>query len=220
MSTGGEEQAVSRVLVVDDHRMVAEGLAEAIDGEDDLEVVAIAYTGAEAIVAAQVHRPDVVVVDHRLTDMDGLDVTVQILADRPGTQVVMITSVLSELTLLKAIDVGCAAFVVKHSPISEVISAVRAAARGEAVVSPALLARVLPRLQSGWSGPGAQLTPREREVLQLLADGRSNQEIADQLFLSRNTVRNHVQNALAKLNAHSKLEAVAIARREGIVDRM
>ncbi len=118
--------------------------------------------------------------------------------------------------LLESLDAGALGFVTKHQRFGEVVAALRAAARGEATISPALLGKVLPQLRSG-ADSGVRLTDRERSVLQLLALGKSNQSIADELFLSINTVRNHVANVLAKLNARTRTEAVSIATRDGLV---
>jgi DNA-binding NarL/FixJ family response regulator len=137
----------------------------------------------------------------------------------PDAQVVMVTSMEGEDIVVAAVEHGCAGYLLKSSPLPEVLEAVRAVARGESTISPAVLRRVLPRLRRDYQRVGATLTGREREVLALLADGLANAAIARQLGLSVNTVRNHVQNVLMKLNAHSKLEAVAVASREGLLDR-
>ena len=208
-----------RILLVEDHQMVAEGIVELVGAEPDLEVVGVEGTMAGATDAAARLRPDVVLMDYRLPDGDGVEATRQIRAMEPAPAVVMVTSVASESVLLGAIDAGCAAFVLKDSPVQDVIDATRAAGRGEAVIAPSLLARLLPRLRRTAAAPSTALTDREQQVLELLVEGCSSQVIADRLFLSMNTVRNHVQNVLVKLGAHSRLEAVATAVRTGLVDR-
>jgi two-component system response regulator DevR len=165
----------------------------------------------------RMHEPDVVLMDYELPDGDGAVATERIKAEVPATQVVMVTSFDDETVLVRAIEAGCSGFITKHKAIQEVSSAVRAAHAGEALISPSMLARLLPRLRQNPRGLGADLTPREVEVLKLLADGVSNQQIAEKLVLSMHTVRNHVQNVITKLGAHSKLEAVATAVREGII---
>jgi DNA-binding NarL/FixJ family response regulator len=157
--------------------------------------------------------------DYRLPDGDGVEATRRIREVAPSTAVVMVTSVASENVLLGAIDAGCAAFVLKDSPMQDVIDATRAAGRGDSVIAPSLLARLLPRLRRSASAPPTALTEREQQVLELLVEGLSSQAIADRLFLSMNTVRNHVQNILVKLGAHSRIEAVATAVRSGLVHR-
>lgn len=208
-----------KVLLVEDHQMVAQGIVELVGAEADLEIVAVEGTVAGAEEAANRLRPDVVLMDYRLPDGDGVEATRRIRAVAPGSAVVMVTSVASESVLLGAIDAGCAAFVLKDSPVQDVIDATRAAGRGEAVIAPSLLARLLPRLRRTSAAAPTALTDREQEVLELLADGLSSQAIAERLFLSLNTVRNHVQNILTKLGAHSRLEAVATAVRAGLVHR-
>lgn len=199
--------------------MVAQGIVELVGAEADLEVVAVEATVAGAVGAARRLQPDVVLMDYRLPDGDGVEATRLVREVAPGAAVVMVTSVGSESALMGAIDAGCAAFVLKDGPVQDVIDAARAAGRGEAMIPPSMLARLLPRLRRTAGAPLSALTDREQEVLELLADGLSSQAIADRLFLSLNTVRNHVQNILVKLGAHSRLEAVATAVRTGLVHR-
>lgn len=205
------------VMVVDDHQMVAQSLARAIGDETDMKVVATASSVEEAVAAARMHQPDVVLMDYELPDGNGVSAAERIRADRPETKVVMVTSYTDDSVLVSAIEAGCSGYVTKHKVVDEVVSAVRAAQAGEALISPAMLARLLPKLRPNKRGVGADLTSREIEVLKMLAEGRSNQVIADTLVISVHTVRHHVQNVITKLNAHSKLEAVSTAAREGII---
>jgi DNA-binding NarL/FixJ family response regulator len=132
--------------------------------------------------------------------------------------VVVLTAAAEDSMLVTATEAGCAGFILKTSPLDELVNAVRAAAAGEMIVSSELLSRLLNRLQHHRSRPTDELTAREREILQLISEGLTNSVIASRLFISVNTVRNHVQSVLAKLNAHSKLEALSIAIRDGIID--
>jgi DNA-binding NarL/FixJ family response regulator len=211
------EDARIRVLIVDDHQMVAESLAAALQREADIELVGIVGTALEAKRTAETERPDVVLMDFRLPDEDGASATEAIKARRPETQVVMVTSADDEAVLLRCLEAGCSGFIPKERPVRELVDAVRAVHAGEALVSPPMLARLLPRLRPSHRSTGTDLTPRELDILSLLARGLSNQGIADRLGISRNTVRNHVQSILAKLEAHSQLEAVSTAVREGII---
>lgn len=205
------------VAVVDDHRMVVEGLVTMLSAEPDIEVIGTASTAHDALVLVRARRPDVVLMDHRLPDGDGLDVAEQLHHDVPESKVVMLTASDDEGVLLRAIEVGCAGYVTKGTNVQQLVDAVRAAAAGEALVSGDMLARLLPRLRPTARRVGADLTPREVEVLELLAAAAPTAEVASALGISIATTRNHVQRILQKLGAHSKIEAVSIAVREGIV---
>jgi DNA-binding NarL/FixJ family response regulator len=203
------------VLIVEDHAMVAEGLSAALSEQKDVRVVGTLAAAYDAVDRA---HPDVVLLDFGLPDGDGATGTEEILRRNPGTRVVMFTGSGSHDVLVRAIEAGCAGFLHRSKTIDEVVLAVRAAHAGEALFSPAVLSDVLSRLRKPEVPYREPLSPREREVLTLLAEGMATQDIANQLFLSLHTVRNHVRNILTKLGAHSKLEAVAIAAREGLVD--
>ena len=204
------------VLVVDDHAVFAESLARTLGDEPDLTVVGAVGSAAEAL-AAVGHDVDVVLVDFRLKDGDGVELTRMLLARAPHVSVVMLTASSDEAVLAAALEAGCTGFVTKSEPLETVVAAVRGAAAGEAVITPALLARLLPRLSPRQRGRNPNLTSREREVLALVADGLTNPQIAKELFVSPDTVRNHVSSILSKLGAHSKLQAVAIAMQRGLV---
>jgi len=208
---------VIRVLLVDDHEMVVHGLRAALQGYDDIEVVGTASSAAEARTAAAALAPDVVLMDFGLPDGDGASVAADLRERLPQTRVVIVTAFVDEAIVLRALDAGCSGYITKTEPVGHLVRAIRAADAGEALISPAMLQRLLPRLRRTSRGLGSDLTPREREILALVARGHSNQAIADELVVSLNTVRTHVQNILVKLGAHSKLEAAAIAAREGLV---
>ena len=206
-----------RVLLCDDHQVFAEALAGLLTNEG-LEVVGIAGSVADAVSNTSSRQPDVVLMDYELPDGDGVSATTAIKATMPSTQVVLLTSNADEDVLVSAIEAGASGYITKHKPAAEVTAAVRAAAAGEMLVSSDMLARLLPRVSQRRSARvGHDLTARELEVLELLVDGTPNQELAQRMGISRNTVRNHVQNLLTKLGVHSRLEAVALATREGLV---
>ena len=213
-----DQTAPVGVLIVDDHRMFAESLARLLTDENGSTVVGLAATGSEALDVACRVRPSVVLMDYQLPDQDGVAVTAEMKRRDPGVMVVMLTGVTDDRILLNAIEAGCSGFLTKDRAAGEVADAVRAAAAGEALLSPALLARLLPKLNRTQREVGADLTDREREILKLLARVSSNKAIASELYLSVNTIRNYIQSVLKKLGSHSKLEAVATAVREGIIE--
>ncbi|HET7735153.1 MAG TPA: response regulator transcription factor [Nocardioidaceae bacterium] len=206
-----------RVLIVDDHEVFGTSLAYVLDAEHDLQTVGVASTVASAKTMVASRAPDVVLLDHRLPDGDGASAIDALRSLRPGLQVVVLTASTSDQVLVAAMESGAAGFISKTAGLTDVVAAVRAAADGGSVVSPSLLARLLPRLSRPTPSIGGDLTDREKEVLGLLAAGHSNAAIADALTLSVHTVRNHVANLSGKLGAHSKLEALSIAVREGLL---
>lgn len=205
------------VLIVDDHRMFAESLARLLADEEDITVVGLATSGREGIDLAIRHHPRVVLVDYDMPECDGVQVTVEIKRHDPTIMVVILTAHTEDRVLVASIEAGCSGFLTKDRAADDVGTAVRLAAAGEAVISPALLARLLPRLNGARRSLGDDLTDRERELLAHLAGGATNKAIAAEMHLSVNTVRNYVQSVLTKLGAHSKLEAVSVAVREGII---
>ena len=213
-----QAQPSVRVLVVDDHAMVADSLVRVLSQESDLMAVGVAPTIAEAHRMLASTQPDVVLLDHELPDGTGADNVAAFLAEQPGVQIVMLTASTSDHVLTTAMSAGAAGFVSKTSGLGELVDAVRAVARGDSVISPELLGRLLSRLRREPSPLGRDLTERESEILGYLAKGLTNAAIAEQLVVSVHTVRNHVANLSAKLGAHSKLEALAIAVRENLVD--
>jgi DNA-binding NarL/FixJ family response regulator len=215
--TGRVVRGPIRVLVVDDHEVLAASLAHVLDREDDLETVGTAGTLERARELVTTTAPDVVLLDHGLPDGDGVAAISDLRALRPGLRVVVLTASVGDQVLVAAMEAGVSGFVSKSRGIGEVTAAVRAAASGEAVISPEALARLLPRLQRRPDTRRPDLTDREREVLALLADGLTNAAIAERMFVSVHTVRNHIANLSAKLGAHSKLEALSIAVRLGLL---
>jgi DNA-binding NarL/FixJ family response regulator len=196
--------------------MFAQAMATALGELEDIEIVGVAGTGGEGVRLARRHSPDVVLMDYRLPDLLGDEATRAIRREQPRTAVVMVTASEDEAVLGLAVDAGCSGFVMKQDGLEELVTAVRTAKSGGSVIPPRLLRSLVGRLKAG-DQPPAGLTPRENEVLQLLAAGGDTRDVAEQLGMSHNTARNHVQAVLRKLNAHSKLEAVMTALRLGLV---
>ncbi len=205
-----------RVLIVDDHRVLAELLAEALANAEDIVVIGTVGTSAEAVAAAEAVRPDVVVLDYDLPDVEGTEALVALRQAAPSARLLMLTSYSSPVVLNEVMDAGAAGFITKRNGSAEILAAVRAVASDQTPVSADMLRSVV---GSGGGGQGTDLTERELQILRIASEGRSNKAIAEELHLSVNTVRNHMQHVLTKLGAHSKLEATAIAARLGILRR-
>jgi putative two-component system response regulator len=209
-----------RILVVDDHEDFAHSLVRLLRQRPELKVVGTAASVSEAVVAALVCGPDVILMDFDLPDGDGPQATEQIKALTPSVKVIMLTSRTDDPALVRAIAAGCSGFVKKEDAARSLLGAIVAAHEGETITPPNDLVPLLRQLRPTHRGLGADLTPRELEILGLIASGLVNKQIAQRLGLSLNTVRNHAQNILYKLQAHSKLEAVATAVREGIIGHL
>jgi DNA-binding NarL/FixJ family response regulator len=213
----GDRGRPIRVLIVDDHEVFASSLALVLDAEGDITTAGVATTLEQARALAATAEPDVILLDHRMPDGDGVAAIPDLRAVRPAAGIVVLTASSADHVLLSAIEQGASGFLSKTRSLAEVTAAVRAAAAGESVISPELLARLLPRFGRGKVQPAGELTEREREVLALVAEGLPNAAIAERLVVSVHTVRNHIASLSAKLGAHSKLEALSIAVREGLL---
>ncbi|WP_231503020.1 response regulator transcription factor [Blastococcus sp. URHD0036] len=209
-----------RVLVVDDHPVYRDGVADALGDEADLEVVGTAADGEAAVAEAARLRPDVVLMDLRMPGIGGVPATARIAAAQPETSVVVLTMSDDDDSVFAALRAGARGYLLKESEAGDIARAVRAAARSEAVFGPRIADRVLAFFASSRARAAAvpfpELTDREREVLDLVAHGLPNAAIAARLYLSEKTVRNRVSDVLAKLHAASRAEAVALARDAGL----
>jgi DNA-binding NarL/FixJ family response regulator len=216
VSQGGRQ--VVRVLIVDDHRVVADGLRLVLDEQPDLQVIATAGDGATALRLASTTPPDLVLVDYRLPDMTGAELASQLRDRQPGVRVLFLSMVVSPPLIREAVKAGARGYLVKTQPAEELVDAVRRAATGEMLVSAATLADLVVG-----DDEGAQLldrlTPRETDVLRLLAAGLDNRAIAARLGIGYVTARSHLRNLSSKLGAHSKLEILARAVELGLIDR-
>ena len=216
-----------RVLIADDHALFRRGLEMVLDEEDDIELVGQASDGAEAREKAAESLPDVVLMDIRMPKSSGIEACRAMKEAAPSTKIVMLTISDEEEDLFEAIRAGASGYLLKDIPLDDVSEAVRAVHGGQSLISPAMAGKLLTEFatlarQTGEERvqqvPPPRLTDRETEVLTLVAKGMNNREIARELFISENTVKNHVRNILEKLHLHSRMEAVMYAVREKLLD--
>ena len=213
-------EAIS-VVLVDDHSIVRDGVRVYLSTQTDLVIVGEAGSGDDALQVVQETNPDVVVMDLRMPGMSGIEATRQIRRLSPQTQVVILTSFHDDTDLFPAIEAGAISYLLKSVRPQEVAAVIRAAARGEAVIHPQLLGRIVRRLhgpaEEQAANPFAELTEREQEILHLLADGLSNGAIAARLTLSEKTVKGYVSNILQKLHVADRTKAAVLAWRAGFI---
>ena len=214
-----------RVLIVDDHALFRRGLQMVLEGEADIEVVGEASDGHEAIEQAEKATPDVVLMDVRMPKRSGIEATRAIKDMLPSSKILMLTISDEEADLYDAIKAGAAGYLLKEISIEEVAGAVRSVHAGQSLISPSMASKLLnefaamvKRRDERSQVPGPRLTERELEVLKLVAKGMNNRDIGAELFISENTVKNHVRNILEKLHLHSRMEAVVYAVREKLLD--
>ena len=214
-----------RVLIVDDHALFRRGLLMVLEGETDIDVVGEAGDGQEAIERAESTTPDVVLMDVRMPKRSGIEATRTIKDTLPSTKILMLTISDEEADLYEAIKAGASGYLLKEISIEEVADAVRAVHAGQSLISPSMASKLLnefaamvKRRDERAQVPGPRLTSRELEVLKLVAKGLNNRDIGQELFISENTVKNHVRNILEKLHLHSRMEAVVYAVREKLLD--
>jgi DNA-binding NarL/FixJ family response regulator len=203
-----------RVLLVDDHEVVRRGVRDLLDNERDIDVVAEAGTVAEALTVAAARKPDVAVVDIRLPDGDGVGLCRKLRAAPDAPRCLVLTAFDDERVILDAIDAGVSGYLLKQVRGQDLVTAVREVAAGHSLLDPVTTARVLDRMRAHDTDELANLTERERKVLELLGEGMTNRQIAERLFLAEKTVKNYVTSVLAKLGMQRRTQAVAwVARR-------
>jgi len=205
---------VTRVLVVDDQRLVREGLTALLELVDDLQLVAVAEDGAQAVALVDEHRPDVVLMDLRMPGMDGVEATRRIRRDHPDVEVVVLTTHADDDSILAALRAGARGYLTKDAGVAEIARAVAAAEAGQALLDPQVKERLLQGLTDDRSP--APLTDRETEVLALIAGGLSNAEIATRLVVSEATVKSHINRIFAKTGARDRAQAVRWAYQHGV----
>ena len=217
---------VTRVVLAEDQPMVRAGFRALLDSRSDIEVVGEAATGAEALEQVRAHRPDVVVMDIRMPEMDGLEATRRITGDRAlaGTRILVLTTFELDEYVFGALDAGASGFLLKGGEPADLVRAIRIVAGGESLLAPSVTRRLIDtyvarphRRASAAHASLAELTPREREVLELIAAGLTNAEIAAALHLSPLTAKTHVSRILMKLGARDRVQLVVIAYESGVV---
>jgi DNA-binding NarL/FixJ family response regulator len=210
--TAGDKPEIT-CLIVDDHEVVREGLRLSLSRAPNIRIVGEAPDGESAVAMAERRRPDVVIMDIRMPGMDGLEAT-KLLSQKAPEIAVLIFTAYSERSLLgRGLESGAKGYILKEAPHATLLRAIEKVAAGEGYIDPALMPAFLPGRDRD-----EMLTAREREILQLLADGMSNSDVASKLFISQETVKSHVRHILTKLEADTRTQAVAIALREAIID--
>jgi NarL family two-component system response regulator LiaR len=211
-----------RILLADDHRVLRQGMAQALEAQPDMSVVAQASNGVEAVRLAKSHGPDVALVDINMPEMDGVEATRRITAVSPQTAIIILTMYRHGDYVVESIKAGASGYLLKEVELEEVLAAIRAVARGEAVMDPVIAGRVLAELRSPQSvetqPSELQLSARDVEILHFLAKGLSNQEIAGHLHIAEKTVRNRLSLIYRNLNLENRTQAALYALREGLID--
>jgi DNA-binding NarL/FixJ family response regulator len=211
---------MTTVVLADDHPVFVDGL-RALLSSMDIEVLGTASSGEEAVRVAQEHRPDVVVMDLHMPEMNGIEATAALTASKEPARVLVLSMLDDDDSVFAALRAGAAGYVLKDAGQDEIVRAIEAVARGEVIFGASIAKRVLEHLSGAATSPRPfpQLTEREHEILELVAEGASNQSIAKRLFLSEKTVRNNVSNVLAKLHVSGRSEAIVKAREAGLGKR-
>lgn len=208
-----------KVVLVDDHEMVRIGLAAVLETEQDIEIVGEAGNGEEGIRLVQEVNPDVVLMDLVMDGMDGIETTRRLTKLMPECKVIVLTSYLDDKKLYPVIEAGAFSYLLKTSRASEITEAIRAAKQGQPILESRVATKMMNRLrQPQKTNAHDELTDREMEVLRLIAQGKSNQEVADTLFIGVKTVKSHVTNVLAKLEVDDRTQAAIYAIKHGLVD--
>lgn len=205
-----------KVLLVDDHEMVRLGVSAYLSAQPDMEVVGEAESGEKGVELALQLRPDIILMDLVMEPMDGIEATKQIISAWPDAKIMIVTSFLDDDKVYPAIEAGAVSYMLKTSKASEIANAIRATFHGQSVFEPEVTGKMINNVRKQ-SLPHEQLTSREMEVLLLIAQGKTNQDIAEELFISLKTVKVHVSNILAKLDVQDRTQAVIYAFKHGLI---
>lgn len=209
-----------KVLLVDDHEMVRIGLAAVLGTEDDIEVVGEASNGKEGVRLAEEYRPEVVLMDLVMEGMDGIETTRRVLEKVPDCKVIVLTSYIDDEKIYPVIEAGAFSYLLKTSRAGEIAQAIRSAVKGQPILESQVASKIMNRFRQNkqQAMPHQELTDREMEVLRLIAKGKSNQDVADDLFIGVKTVKFHVTNILAKLGVEDRTQAAIYAFKHGLAE--
>ncbi len=206
-----------KVLVVDDHEMVRRGLTAYLETENDITVVGEANDGSKAVEMVKTLMPDVILMDLIMENMGGIEATAQIKEMFPQIQIIILTSFIDEKLIFPALEAGALSYLLKTAKAEEIVYAIRSAVKEEAIIEPKVASQMLTRMRAPERQLHDELTPRELEVLRLIGNGKTNQEIADTLFIGIKTVKTHVSNILSKLQVEDRTQAAIYANRNNLV---
>ncbi|WLR51164.1 response regulator transcription factor [Bacillus tianshenii] len=208
-----------KVLFVDDHEMVRIGVSSYLSAQPDIDVIGEADDGAKAVQLALELRPDIILMDLVMKEMDGIEATEQIISQWPEAKIIIVTSFVDDEKVYPALEAGATSYMLKTSKASEIANAIRDTYEGQSVLEPEVTGKMMMKMRSKRNQPlHEQLTNREMEVLLLMADGKANQDIADELFISLKTVKAHVSNILSKLEVQDRTQAVIYAFKHSLVE--
>ena len=207
-----------RVVFVDDHEMVRIGVSSYLSAQEDIEVVGEADNGKKGVELAISLRPDIILMDLVMEEMDGIEATRQIIEQWPEAKVIIVTSFLDDEKVYPALEAGATSYMLKTSKASEIANAVRATYQGQSVLEPEVTGKMMVKMRQKTTHlPHEELTSREMEILLLMAEGKPNQDIADELFIALKTVKTHVSNILSKLNVQDRTQAVIYAFKHSLI---
>lgn len=207
-----------RVVFVDDHEMVRIGVSSYLSAQSDIEVIGEADNGKKGVELCLDLRPDVILMDLVMKEMDGIEATKQIIEAWPEAKIIIVTSFLDDEKVYPALEAGATSYLLKTSKASEIANAVRATAHGQSILEPEVTGKMMMKMrQKETAHPHDQLTTREMEILLLMAQGKTNQEIADELFIALKTAKTHVSNILSKLDVQDRTQAVIYAFKHSLV---
>ncbi|WP_246939213.1 response regulator transcription factor [Bacillus pinisoli] len=207
-----------KVLFVDDHEMVRIGVSAYLSAQPDIEVIAEADDGTKAVELALKDKPDIILMDLVMKEMDGIEATKRIIESWPEAKIIIVTSFLDDEKVYPALEAGAASYMLKTSKANEIADAIRATFAGQTILEPEVAGKIMNKMrQKHITQPHDELTEREREILLLMTDGKTNQEIANELFIAVKTVKVHVSNILAKLHVQDRTQAVIYAFKHNLI---